>query len=48
MGIHWNYCVSQDGDGLLLVNGKVYRVKSLEEALDLLEKFYNEMEKPVV
>ena len=38
MEIHWSYCVAEDGDGLLLVNGKVYRVKNFEEALGLLEK----------
>ena len=31
---------------LLLLNGKVYRVKNFDEALDLLQRFYDEMEKP--
>ena len=47
MEINWSYCVAEDGDGLLLVNGKVYRVNNIEEALDLLQRFYDEMEKPV-
>ena len=47
MEIQWNYCAVKEGGGLLLVNGKVYRVKNLEEALDLLERFSSEMEKPV-
>jgi hypothetical protein len=40
--------VTEDRDGLLLVNGRVYRVKNFDEALDLLEEFYKEMEKPIV
>jgi hypothetical protein len=39
MEIHWNYCADKDGTKLLLVNGRVYKVKNLDEAFDLLQRF---------
>jgi hypothetical protein len=31
----------------VMVNGRTYKTKNLDEAFDLLEKFANEMEQPV-
>jgi hypothetical protein len=42
MNLEWQYCRTND-TGLLLANGKVYRVPNLDAALELLDQLATEM-----
>jgi hypothetical protein len=33
MEIRWKYCTTTDGTGLLIINGKVYKVRTLDETI---------------
>jgi hypothetical protein len=41
MEIRWNYCTTADGTGLLIINGKVYKMRPLDEAISIVQALIN-------